>query len=110
MQFKSWKDSWSTFSETKILNGGQVVSASGSETSVSSSTPTSAIIYDGYTSIIKKIETKILNIFHFSSNSICIIIYCLIDLNHEINQSSVPAQKYRKITDKVYKHIPEKII
>ena len=34
--------------------GGRVVSASGSETSVSSSTPTSAIIYDAYTSILKK--------------------------------------------------------
>ena len=34
--------------------GGRVVSASGSETSVSSSTPTSAIIYDAYTFIIKK--------------------------------------------------------
>ena len=33
--------------------GGRVVSASGSETSVSSSMPTSAIIYDAYTSIIK---------------------------------------------------------
>ena len=30
-----------------------MVSASGSETSVSSSMPTSAIIYDAYTSIIK---------------------------------------------------------
>ena len=34
--------------------GGRVVSASGSETSVSSSTPTSANIYDEYTSIKKK--------------------------------------------------------
>ena len=34
--------------------GGRVVSASGSETSVASSTPASAIIYDAYTSIIKK--------------------------------------------------------
>ena len=34
--------------------GGRVVSASGSETSGSNSTPTSAIIYDVYTSIIKK--------------------------------------------------------
>ena len=31
-----------------------VVCASGSKTSVSSSTPTSAIIYDAYTSLIKK--------------------------------------------------------
>ena len=31
--------------------GGRVVSASGSETSVSGSTPASAIIYDAYTSI-----------------------------------------------------------
>ena len=36
--------------------GGRVVSASDSETSVSSSTPTSAIIYDAYTSIIKKLK------------------------------------------------------
>ena len=34
--------------------GGRMVSASGSETSVSSSTPTSAIIYDAYTYMIKK--------------------------------------------------------
>ena len=34
--------------------GGRVVSASGSETSISSSTPASAIIYDAYTSIINK--------------------------------------------------------
>ena len=34
--------------------GGRVVNASGSETRVSSSTPTSAIIYDAYTSIQKK--------------------------------------------------------
>ena len=33
--------------------GGRVVSAFGLETSVSSSTPTSAIIYDAYSSIIK---------------------------------------------------------
>ena len=33
--------------------GGRVVSASGLNTSVSSSTPASAIIYDAYTSIIK---------------------------------------------------------
>ena len=39
--------------------GGRVVSASGSETSVSSSTPTSAIIYDAYTSITKKKIKKI---------------------------------------------------
>ena len=32
-----------------LAGGGRVVSASGSETSVSSSTPTSAIIYDAYT-------------------------------------------------------------
>ena len=35
-----------------------MVSASGSETSVSSSTPASAIIYDAYTSIIKKRKKK----------------------------------------------------
>ena len=41
--------------------GGRVVSASGSETSVLSSTPTSAIIYDAYTSIInKKLKKKTL--------------------------------------------------
>ena len=34
--------------------GGRVVSASGSETKVTSSTPTSAIIYDAYTSVIKR--------------------------------------------------------
>ena len=39
---------------TLAHGGGRVVSASGSETSVSSSTPASAIIYDAYTSIIKK--------------------------------------------------------
>ena len=38
--------------------GGRVVSASDSETSVSSSMPTSVIIYDAYTSIIKKINKK----------------------------------------------------
>ena len=38
--------------------GGRVVSASGLETSVSSSTPTSAIIYDAYTSIIKNLLKK----------------------------------------------------
>ena len=40
--------------------GGRVVSASGSETSVSSSMPTSATIYDAYTSIIKKKKKKML--------------------------------------------------
>ena len=48
--------------EAQVLNlsityqhgGGRVVSASGSETSVSSSAPASTIIYDAYTSIIKK--------------------------------------------------------
>ena len=39
--------------QIKAHGGGRVVSASGSETSVTSSTPTSAIIYDAYTSIIK---------------------------------------------------------
>ena len=38
--------------------GGRVVSASGSETSVSSSTPAIAIIYDAYTSVIKKKNKK----------------------------------------------------
>ena len=41
-------------STVKLLLQGRVVSASGLETSVSSSTPASAIIYDAYTSIIKK--------------------------------------------------------
>ena len=36
-------------------SSGRAVSASGSETSVSSSIPISAIIYDAYTSIIQKI-------------------------------------------------------
>ena len=36
--------------------GGRVVCASGSKTSVLSSTPTSATIYDAYISIIKKIK------------------------------------------------------
>ena len=36
----------------------RVVYASGSKTSVSSSTPTSAVIYDAYTSLIKKIKKK----------------------------------------------------
>ena len=39
-----------------------MVSASGSETSVSSATPTSAIIYDAYTSIIKKKKKKYLGV------------------------------------------------
>ena len=38
--------------------GGRVVCASGSKTSVSSLTPTSATIYDAYTSIIKKKKKK----------------------------------------------------
>ena len=38
---------------------GRVVSASGSETSVWSSTPTSAIIYDAYTSIKEKKIRKV---------------------------------------------------
>ena len=52
---------------TKILienniahGGGRVVCVSGSETSVSGSTPASAIIYDAYTSIKKK-KKKIKN-------------------------------------------------
>ena len=36
------------------MDGGRVVSASGSETRDSSSTPASAVIYDAYNSIIKK--------------------------------------------------------
>ena len=39
---------------TYRTGGGRVVSASGSETSVSSSTPARAIIYDAYTSIKNK--------------------------------------------------------
>ena len=38
--------------------GGRVVCASGSKTSVSSSTPTSAIIYGAYFSLIKKMRFK----------------------------------------------------
>ena len=40
------------------VDGGRVVSMSGLETSVSSSTTTNAIIYDAYTSTIKKIAEK----------------------------------------------------
>ena len=40
-----------------LERGGRVVCASGSETSVLSSTPASAIIYDAYTSIINKKKT-----------------------------------------------------
>ena len=47
-----------------------MVSASGSETSVSNSTPTSAIIYDAYTSITKKNKTlnKKLNVNKYKTN------------------------------------------
>ena len=38
--------------------GGRVVSASGSETNVSGSTPASVIIYDAYTSYNKKKKKK----------------------------------------------------
>ena len=41
--------------------GGRVVSASGSEACVTSSMPTSAIIYDAYTSIKKKKKKKTLH-------------------------------------------------
>ena len=44
--------------EWSAHGGGRVVSASGSETSVSGSTPASAIIYDAYTSIKKKKKIK----------------------------------------------------
>ena len=44
--------------KNKKHGGGRVVSASGSETSVSGSTPASAIIYDAYTSIKKKKKKK----------------------------------------------------
>ena len=47
------------------LGGGRVVSASCSLTSISSSTPTSAIIYDAYTSIIKKIKNIENNLLNF---------------------------------------------
>ena len=50
-QFKIW--STAIFNYSTAHGGGRVVSASGSETSVSSSTPASAIIYDAYTSIVK---------------------------------------------------------
>ena len=57
--------------------GGRVISASGSETSVSSSTPASAITYDAYTSIInnklkiiKKKKKKLHSVFtHAASDS-----------------------------------------
>ena len=42
------------FLNVAFIDGGEVVSASGWETSVSSLTPTSAIMHDAYTSIIKK--------------------------------------------------------
>ena len=42
-----------TSKKNRCFGGGRVVSASGSETSVSSSTPASAIIYDAYTSLKK---------------------------------------------------------
>ena len=42
----------------------RVVSASGSETCVTSSMPTSAIIYDAYTSIKKKLSIRVVE--HFS--------------------------------------------
>ena len=53
------------------LGGGRVVCASGSKTSVSSSTPTSATIYDAYTSIIKKkkIEEVIISLLVSASVS-----------------------------------------
>ena len=44
---------------------GRVVSASDSETSVSSSTPTSAIIYDAYNSILKKKNKKYVHRLQF---------------------------------------------
>ena len=44
------------FLNVAFIDGYEVVSASGWETSVSSLTPTSAIVYDAYTSIIKKIK------------------------------------------------------
>ena len=40
--------------------GGRVVCASGSKPSVSSSTPSSPIIYDAYTSLIKKIKKQVI--------------------------------------------------
>ena len=65
--------------------GGRMVSTSGSETSVSSSTPASAIIYDAYTSIIKHKKKKKKNTIAFltTENIICILsniikkIFCL---------------------------------
>ena len=49
-----WKTSMIVCFITAAHGGGRVVRVSGSETSVSSSTPASAIIYDAYTSIIKR--------------------------------------------------------
>ena len=46
---------------------------SGSETSVSSSTPASAIIYDAYTSIVKK-KIKINDVFEDLHRFFCLII------------------------------------
>ena len=53
VEMGSRQDGW-LVNVNKAHGGGRVVSASDSETSVSSSTPTSAIIYDAYNSIIKK--------------------------------------------------------
>ena len=57
-----------------LLGSGRVVSASGSETSVLSLTPTSAIIYVAYTSIKKKINFQINLILHQRKNFACVII------------------------------------
>ena len=48
-----------------LHGGGRVVSASGSERSVSGSTPTSAIIYDAYTSTKKKHTAVTLSVEQF---------------------------------------------
>ena len=54
----------------KACVGGQVVSSSGSKTSLPSSTPASAIIYNAYTSITKKNDLP--NVCNFDSIAVSI--------------------------------------
>ena len=78
----------------KVVKGGRVVSASGSETSVSSSMPTSAIIYDAYTSIIKKKKFKkstALSIFGFCKSISAVFI------PKNIRQNLIFERNYLKI-------------
>ena len=61
--------------------GGRVVSASDLETSVSSSTPTSAIIYDAYNSIIKKkLKKKKKVLIVACCDQVQILTHCLVYL------------------------------